>query len=118
VAVTDLINKLLQGKTLISVRGALFSANLLTIAKKTGGVRPIAVGYVWRWLAGKAACGPVKAASTALLAPRQLGSAGASGGARPAGENLAPQPGAGQSIFCNAILAVMQMGECGAIRQT
>ena len=83
VAITDLTNMLLQGKTPESVRGALFGANLLAIAKKTGGIRPIAVGYVWRRLAGKVACNQVKAASAALLAPRQLGF-GISGGAEAA----------------------------------
>ena len=46
---------------------------MLVIAKKTGGIRPIAVGYVWRRLAAKVACSHVKEAATALLAPRQLG---------------------------------------------
>ena len=55
------------------VRGALFRATLLAIAKKTGGIRPIAVGYVWRHLAAKVACNYIKVASAALLAPRQLG---------------------------------------------
>ena len=72
-AITDLTNLLLQGKVPASVQGALFGANLLAITKKTGGVRPIAVGYVWRRLAAKVACCHVKEAATALLATRQLG---------------------------------------------
>jgi len=47
-AITDLTNMLLQGKAPASVQGALFGANLLAITKKTGGIRPIAVEYVWR----------------------------------------------------------------------
>ena len=73
VGITYLINLLLGGHTPTSVRGALFGATLLAIAKKTGGIRPIAVGYVWRRLAAKVACNYIKVASAALLAPRQLG---------------------------------------------
>jgi len=83
VAVTDLTNLLLEGKAPPSVRGTIFGANLLAIAKKTGGIRPIAVGYVWRRLTAKVACSHVKDASAALLAPRQLGF-GVSGGAEAA----------------------------------
>ena len=63
------------------MQGALFGANLLAITKKTGGVRPIAVGYVWRRLAAKVACCHVKEAAAALLATRQLGF-GIPGGAK------------------------------------
>ena len=72
-----------KGKVPASVQGALFGANLQAIAKKTGGIRPIAVGYVWRRLAAKVACSHVKEAATGLLAPRQLGF-GISGGAEAA----------------------------------
>ena len=41
--------------------------------KKGGGVRPIAVGYVWRRVAGKVACRRVSESAAALLGPRQLG---------------------------------------------
>jgi hypothetical protein len=81
--VTDLLNLLLEGKTPLPVRRALFGAKLLAITKKNGGVRPIAVGYVWRRLAAKVACSYVKEASAALLAPRQLGF-GVPGGAEAA----------------------------------
>jgi len=82
-AVTDLINLLLEGKTPLSVRGALFGATLLAVVKKQGGIRPIAVGYVWRRIAAKVACSHVKDACASLLAPRQLGF-GVSGGAEAA----------------------------------
>jgi hypothetical protein len=48
-------------------------ANLLVIAKNAGGIRPIAVGYVWRRLTAKVARNYIKVASAALLAPRKLG---------------------------------------------
>ena len=63
-SITDLTNLLLEGKVPSAVRGALFGANLLAIAKKNGGIRPIAVGYVWRRLAAKVACSHVKEAAT------------------------------------------------------
>jgi hypothetical protein len=83
VAVTDLVNLLLEGKAPPSVQGSLFGAKLLAIAKKNRGIRPLAVGYVWRRLTAKVACNHVKEASAALLAPRQLGF-GVSGGAEAA----------------------------------
>ena len=83
VAVTNLINLLLAGRTPPCARGTLFVANLLAISKKNGGIRPIAVGYVWRRLAAKVACSHVKQASATLLAPRQIGF-GVAGGAEAA----------------------------------
>ena len=80
VAVTDLTNLLLEGKTPPSVTGSLFGANLLAIRKNNGGIRPIAVGYVWRRLTAKVACSHAREVSITLLAPsRQLGF-GISGG--------------------------------------
>jgi hypothetical protein len=49
-ATTDLINLFLAGNSPTSVRGAIFGTNLLAIAKKSGGIRPITIGYVWRRL--------------------------------------------------------------------
>ena len=73
VAVTDLTNLLLEGKTPSYVRGSLFGANLLAIRKNNGGIRPIAVGYVWRRLTAKVACSHAREVSITLLAPsRQM----------------------------------------------
>jgi len=49
-AITDLVNLQLEGLIPSSVQSTLHGATLLAISKKTGGVRPIAVGYVWRRL--------------------------------------------------------------------
>ena len=66
---------LLAGKTPTSVRGTVFGANLLAIYKKSGDIRPIAVGYVWRRQAAKVACcSDVEETSAALLAQGSLGS--------------------------------------------
>jgi len=72
VAVTDIVNLLLEGKAPLPVRGALFGTTVLAVAKKQGGIRPIAVRYVWRRLAAKVASTHVNVASASLLAPRQL----------------------------------------------
>jgi len=72
-AITDLLNIILEGKTPISVRRVLFGAKLLALTKKNGGVRPIAVGYLWRRLAAKVACRYVNEAMASLLASRQVG---------------------------------------------
>jgi len=81
--VTDFVNLLLEGGTPEAVRPVLFGGALTAIAKKGGGVRPIAVGYTWRRLAGKVACSLVSQRAAALLAPRQLG-VGVPGGAEAA----------------------------------
>ena len=72
-AITDLVNLLLSGEVPQFVRASLFGGSITALAKKGGGVRPIAVGYTWRCLEGKVACRLVSARVAALLAPRQLG---------------------------------------------
>jgi len=64
-SVTDLVNLQLAGLTPLLVWRTLYGATLLAISKKTGGVRPIAVGCVWRRLTAKVACCHVKEASAA-----------------------------------------------------
>ena len=71
--ITDLINAMLAGRTPEAVEPVLFGGALTALLKKDGGVRPIAVGYVWRRIAGKVACNRLTERSAALLAPRQLG---------------------------------------------
>lgn len=79
VAITDLTNFLLEGNLPSSVTVSLFGANLFAIRKNNGGIRPIAVGYVWRRLSAKVACSHAREVSSSLLGPRQLGF-GVSGG--------------------------------------
>ena len=64
---------MLAGRTPEAVKPVLFGAALTALLKKDGGVRPIAVGYVWRRIAGKVACNRLTERSAGLLAPRQLG---------------------------------------------
>jgi len=78
-AVTGLVNLLLDGKCPQSVASVLFGGNLTALTKKTGGIRPIAVGYTWRRLAAKCAMKYALVTLDGCLLPRQLG-VGVSGG--------------------------------------
>ena len=72
-AITDLVNLLLSGEVPQFVRASLFGGSITALAKKGGGVRPIAVCYTWGRLVGKVVCRLVSPRAAALLAPRQLG---------------------------------------------
>jgi len=72
-AMTDLINMMLAGRTAQAVKLLFFGGALTALLKKDGGVRPIAVEYMWWRIAGKVACNRLAAPSAALLTPRQLG---------------------------------------------
>jgi hypothetical protein len=63
-------NLCLAGCVPVEVRPVLYGASLCALAKKSGGVRPIAVGSTVRRLVAKAACRSVKVIK---LAPKQLG---------------------------------------------
>ena len=72
-ALTGFINLLLRGKCHPAVRPILFGANLIALKKKSGGIRPIAVGYTWRRIAAKCAnCFAISMLSN-YLQPLQLG---------------------------------------------
>ena len=72
-SLTDFTNSLLDGNCHADVVPILFGGNLIALEKKTGGIRPIAIGYTWRRIASKCAntyaCAQVKE----FLAPLQLG---------------------------------------------
>lgn len=72
-AITSFINCLLDGKCPPTVRPVLFGGNLIALTKKTGGIRPIAIGYTWRRIAAKCANAFASARLATLLSPRQLG---------------------------------------------
>lgn len=55
------------------MRPFFFGASLITLTKKGGGMRPIAVGNTLRRLSAKCAGNSVKQAMASLLAPHQLG---------------------------------------------
>ena len=81
--ITNFINLLLSGRCPDNVRPFLFGGNLTALTKKDGGVRPIAVGCVFRRLASKCANLFASSAVADYLAPRQLG-VGIRGGAEAA----------------------------------
>ena len=93
--ITELINILLDGSTPPQVRPILFGASLTAIRKQAGGIRPIAVGYLWRRLSGKLVCNHVSARMAVLLSPHQLGfgvKGGAEAGVRAARRFVANLP--------------------------
>src|SRR6218665_780341 len=72
-ALTDFTNLLLRGECPPSVRPTLFGGNLIALNKETGGLRPIAIGYVWRRLAAKCANKHAVSKLSSFFAPVQLG---------------------------------------------
>ena len=78
-AISSLINLLLEGKCHPDVIPILFGGNLTALVKKSGGIRPIAVGYTWRRLAAKCANSYAMSRLGDYFAPIQLG-VGVSGG--------------------------------------
>ena len=72
-SLTRLTNHLLAGTSPEFVRRTLFGATLTALNKKTGGLRPIAVGCLYRRLATKTALRPISSDLGGSLAPVQLG---------------------------------------------
>ena len=72
-SLTRLTNLLLQGAAPQCAREALFGATLCAITKRDGGLRPIAVGSIYRRLACRIAARHVTAAVGEKLRPIQLG---------------------------------------------
>jgi hypothetical protein len=72
-AITALVNLFLQGWCPSEVTAVLFGGKLLALTKKSGGVRPIAIGYTWRRLAAKCANYYAMSHLQDKLLPFQLG---------------------------------------------
>ena len=72
-AITALTNLLLEGRCPAEVATILFCGRLFALQKKSGGVRPIAIGYTWRRLAAKCANNYAISQLGDALLPRQLG---------------------------------------------
>ena len=72
-AVTGFINLILSGGCPSSVRPILFGGRLIAIEKKSGGFRPIAVGYTFRRLASKCANSFAQSKLADHFRPVQLG---------------------------------------------
>ena len=80
---TVFVNLLLAGKIPKSISPILFGGKLIALEKKDGGIRPIAIGYVWRRLSAKCANHYALDSVTSMLSPTQLG-VGIKGGAEAA----------------------------------
>ncbi|KAL0860219.1 hypothetical protein ABMA27_010526 [Loxostege sticticalis] len=72
-SLTKLCNFLLKGLLNLDVKPFLYGASLCALSKKDGGIRPIAVGSVFRRLTAKLCCRSVKEAMSSYLQPNQLG---------------------------------------------
>ena len=67
------VNLLLDGKCSPEVSPILFGGQLIALVKKSGGIRPIAIGYTWRRIAAKCANNNALASLCSYFKPIQLG---------------------------------------------
>jgi hypothetical protein len=72
-AITSLCNMMLSGDVPEPICPLLYGASLTALNKKDGGVRPIAVGNVYRRLVSKIACSKVADKLVEKFQPHQLG---------------------------------------------
>ena len=72
-ALTALVNSAISGSIPDRVRETFFSARLVALKKKDGGLRPIAIGSTYRRLASKIVARNMAAAVAPQLRPVQLG---------------------------------------------
>lgn len=72
-SITNLENLMLSGKIISSICPIIYGATLCALSKKSGGLRPIAVGSTYRRLAAKLACKFVRNESGEYLRPTQIG---------------------------------------------
>ena len=72
--ITNFLNEVIYpGKVPNKICQTLFGANLTALSKEDGGVRPIAVGLVWRRLASKIIMSTLHETCEDLFNPNQLG---------------------------------------------
>lgn len=72
-SLTAFVNSLLEGKCSPEVKPILFGGQLIALEKKSGGIRPIAIGYTWRRIAAKCANNYATTSLNRYLQPLQLG---------------------------------------------
>jgi len=72
-SLTAFVNVLLEGRCSPEVSPILFGGLLMALEKKSGGIRPIAIGYTWRRIAAKCANSYAIAILSSYLQPTQLG---------------------------------------------
>lgn len=72
-SITSLSNLMLRGKIQSSICEIMFGARLCALQKEDGGIRPIAIGSVFRRITAKIACSSVREEIGSYLRPRQMG---------------------------------------------
>lgn len=72
-AMTDFTNVMLRGECPREMREVMFGGTLIALSKKTGGLRPIVIGYVWRRLAAKCANQYALGKLEQFFGPHQVG---------------------------------------------
>jgi hypothetical protein len=72
-SITLLCNFLLSGKIINEMCPFIFGASLCALKKKDGGIRPIAIGNIFRRLAAKIGCYKLQSDLHSYLTPNQLG---------------------------------------------
>ena len=72
-AIVSLANHVIAGGVPSEIRPIFFGASLLALNKRTGGIRPIAIGLTLRRLVAKVACLGVVSSIGEYLSPLQLG---------------------------------------------
>lgn len=72
-AITAMSNYMLSGKVQSRFIETMYGAALCALEKKTGGIRPIAVGNVFRRITSKLASASVRSEMASKFAPRQVG---------------------------------------------
>ena len=79
-SLTDFINVLLRGECPKEMREIMFGGSLIALSKKSGGLRPIVIGYTYRRLAAKCANRYALGRLDSFFAPLQVGVAVPGGG--------------------------------------
>lgn len=79
-AITAFLNLIMDGGVPPTICPILYGASLTALKKKTGGIRPIAVGNTWRRLAAKVVVARITPQLIQQFSPHQLG-VGIKGGA-------------------------------------
>lgn len=72
-SITNLCNLMLSGKVEQGICSILYGAALCALNKKSGGIRPIAIGNFFRRITAKVGCFNARNASAKYLGPRQMG---------------------------------------------
>ena len=72
-SIADFVNVLLAGNLPTEVNEIIYGGRLMALQKKGGGIRPIAVGYMWRRLEAKCANRHVMSRISTALQPTQVG---------------------------------------------